>query len=80
VDLILTFATIHEALAAEKAAGETGEMLVPLPPRIKSDCGYGLLVPGAESLEDPRIAALVEAGIRFAGAYRMKEKAYERIG
>lgn len=30
--IILTFATIHEALTAEKAVGKAGEMLVPLPP------------------------------------------------
>jgi hypothetical protein len=94
--IILTFASIHRALAAERAAqGGTGAAgradpeLVPLPPRIKSDCGFGLLVPEALGLEDPRVLALAEAGIAIAGAYRVvpsdakdgssKECSYERI-
>ena len=86
--LLLTFETIHDALAAEKAYAGSAE-LVPLPPRVKSDCGFGLLVadssdPGAEI-----VARLRGSGSRIAGIYaviesdaesgKRKEKTYERI-
>jgi hypothetical protein len=96
VSVILTFATIHDALAAEKAARLTRgtaqggeEELVPLPPQVKSDCGFGLFIPAATKLEDTRIVSLVESGVEFSEAYRVyesdvhdgqrKEKRYERI-
>ena len=80
MSVILTFATIHNALAAEKAARLTRgtaqggeEELVPLPPQVKSDCSFGLFIPTAMRLEDTRIVALVESGVEFAEAYRVNE-------
>ena len=83
--IILTFAGIHRALAAEKAAkglshnGRAPE-LVPLPASVKSDCGFGLLFEGASSLCDGP-DALARAGIEYEEAYRIvgKERRYERI-
>ncbi len=87
--LILSFAGIHDALAAERLAA--GAELLPLPPAIKSDCGYGLFIDideGGPSLA-ARLASLREAGLRWEAAYRAaggssrspygKETIYERI-
>jgi hypothetical protein len=85
--IILTFAGIHRALAAEKAArglahGPSGRApeLVPLPASIKSDCGFGLLFEDAASLGDGP-AELARIGIEYECAYRIveKERLYERI-
>jgi hypothetical protein len=91
MDLVLTFATIHEAIAAERKAAAlfAGAELVPLPPEVKSDCGFGLLLPGEKADGRPSPEALAEAGIEPTGIYRIvavdpgranrKEKRYERI-
>jgi hypothetical protein len=86
VSLLLTFATIHDALAAEKSASDIAfegrkPELRPLPPSVKSDCGFGLWIEGAHSLADPPVAALYDRGARIAAAYRFieKERSYERI-
>jgi hypothetical protein len=101
--LILTFATIHEALAAEKAAqgihwprpahatqpGACTAELVPLPPQVRGDCGFGLFLDTIEEEEAKCIDGLRGAGIVIAGVYRVterdaggggrKEKSYEWI-
>jgi hypothetical protein len=89
--IVLSFATIHDALAAEKAArdaGFAGAELLPLPPSIKSDCGYGLFMTGIKDA-DELLAGLRSTAIRYETAYSLretastdsegKEKAYERI-
>lgn len=93
--VVLCFPGIHAALAAEKtaigifgSADASAPRLEPLPPEIKADCGYGLFFPGAETLSDPRISALVAAccvhtsawSESTAGAVGRKEYRYERIG
>jgi hypothetical protein len=91
--VILIFATIHHALAAEKSAvlvaGSSAEFaagpvpeLIPLPASVKSDCGFGLLVEGAEALDDDRMKALIQGGLAYTAAYRKigEEHNYERIG
>lgn|GEM_PF-5484422 len=94
---ILSFASIHDALATEKAvlsgagvvAGLMGTELLPLPPSIKSDCGYGLYFSTAKGREQ-LLADLASTAIRYEGAYyvaeeaddarsMIKEKRYERI-
>ena len=99
--ILLTFASIHAALAAEKAADQQGRAsgfeasgsaaptLVPLPPRVKSDCGFGLLMAAVDRLDDRRVAELLESGVRIDSAYlvietengnsKRKERRYERI-
>ena len=99
--ILLTFASIHAALAAEKAAGQRNApspseapghetpMLVPLPPQVKSDCGFGLLMTAADSLDDRRVADLLGDGLHIDGAYLVietengnstrKERRYERL-
>ena len=90
--IILVFETIHHALAAEKSAATvaarspefgTGPRpeLIPLPASVKSDCGFGLLVEGAEALGDGRMKALTQGGLAYTAAYRRigKEHRYERI-
>lgn len=99
--ILLTFASIHAALAAEKAAdrqdrtsdaevsASEAPMLVPLPPQVKSDCGFGLLIMAADSLDDRRVADLLGDGVHIDGAYRVietengnstrKEMRYERL-
>jgi hypothetical protein len=91
--IVLVFATIHHALAAEKSAalvaGASAEFaagpvpeLIPLPASVKSDCGFGLLVEGAEALGDDRMKALIQGGLAYTAAYRRigKEHNYEWIG
>jgi hypothetical protein len=91
--VILIFETIHHALAAEKnavlVAGSSAEFaagpipeLIPLPASVKSDCGFGLLVEGAEALDDDRMKLLIKGGMVYSAAYRRigKERKYERIG
>jgi hypothetical protein len=92
MDLVLTFAGIHDALAAEKAARGLGleAELVPLPSAVKSDCGFGLLLSAQADDGHGHVHALEEAGIEITDAYRVtespieggtrKEKRYERIG
>jgi hypothetical protein len=90
--IVLSFATIHQALAAEKCAAFVAASaqafaacrapeLIPLPASVKSDCGFGLLVDGAEALDDDRMTALSKGGIAYVAAYRRieKERSYERI-
>jgi Protein of unknown function (DUF3343) len=96
VSLVLTFASIHDALKAEKAlrslAGRGGKPageLVPLPPAIKSDCGFGLLLEAVEGGGACYIEALRESGVEVEASYRIvdreagngirKERSYERI-
>jgi hypothetical protein len=95
---ILTFASIHDALRAEKtllalaaAGGMPPGELVPLPPAIRSDCGFGLLLDAAASVGARYTEALRESGVEIEGAYRViesesksgkgyrKERSYERI-
>jgi hypothetical protein len=80
--LVLTFASIHEALKAEKALGELakgGECaeggLEPLPPEIKSDCGFGLFLGASEEAHMRCLQALLAAGIIVEAAYRARERA-----
>ena len=50
MQFIVTFASSHQALAAERqflGAGLPVE-LIPVPRQIRSDCGFCLLVQGAE--------------------------------
>jgi hypothetical protein len=92
----MTFASIHDALKAEKALrlieerqGQKAGELVPLPPAIRSDCGFGLLLDAAEGGEACRAKALRESGVEVEDVYRViereaengshKEKSYERI-
>ena len=94
--IVLTFASIHAALSAEKAtakrsreSGLQAPELVPLPPQVKSDCGFGLLFASAESLDDTFVSRFPESEIEFEAAYsvveidaesgKRKEKRYERI-
>jgi hypothetical protein len=92
--IVLAFATIHDALAAEKAArgiaGARGAELLPLPPSIKSDCGFGLFLATILGSEAELLAALRAAEVRYESAYSVreaagiglratKEKSYERI-
>jgi hypothetical protein len=74
--IVLGFATIHDALAAERAAGGLGGIelaeLLPLPPSIKSDCGYGLFMDTVLG-EHELIAVLNEANILFESAYCVRE-------
>jgi hypothetical protein len=77
------------------AAGERGSSgsatptlvdLVPLPPAVRSDCGFGLLVEGEEAGEGAWLGALRDAGLSLSEAYRRAEghgnggRSYERIG
>jgi hypothetical protein len=99
---VLVFAGIHDALAAEKevlkpprgqssfegrgTADSPG--LLPLPPSIKSDCGFGLFLDTIDG-EERRALASLRATVRFEAAYsvhevessdpRKKETIYERI-
>ena len=94
--VLLAFASIHAALAAEKSAEKRARELglalpelVPMPPRVRSDCGFGLLFPAAGSVGDEHVAALRSSGIEFDCAYlvietdaadgKRKERKYERI-
>jgi hypothetical protein len=90
--IVLAFSTIHDALAAEKAvrgiAGARGAELLPLPPSIKSDCGFGLFLAAIPGGEAELLAALKAAAIHHETAYSIreapgpthkKEKSYERI-
>jgi hypothetical protein len=96
VALVLTFASIHDALKAEKALrslaerdGKPAGELVPLPPAIKSDCGFGLLLEAADGDGAGYIESLRESGVEVDGSYRIverktddgirKERSYERI-
>lgn len=80
--LLLTFPSVHAALAAEerlKAAGHALEM-IPLPRDISSACGYGILMgPGAVGWQD---GVDVEACYRVyeteAGDRPGKRRYYER--
>jgi hypothetical protein len=90
--IVLSFATIHDALAAEKAAVGMGGIelveLLPLPPSIKSDCGFGLFLTTI-GCDSESIAALRAEMLLFEAAYSVreiagiapgrKEKVYERI-
>ena len=82
--IVLTFEGIHAAIAAEKRARSViaDAELIPLPASIKSDCGFGLLIPGAEALEADMVRQCIASGIAYASAYRIseKERNYERIG
>ena len=94
--LVLTFASIHDALKAEKAllppadtGGKMAGELVPLPPAIKSDCGFGLLLEAAEDDGACYIETLRKSGVEVEASYRIvdreegngirKERSYERI-
>jgi hypothetical protein len=86
MSLVLTFASIHDALAAEKAASGLAfdggrPELIPLPAAVKSDCGFGLAIGGAQDLEEGPVAALLGRGLMIEAIYRLtgKEKSYERI-
>lgn len=52
--MFIVFSSIHNAIKAEKLLQEQGKAQVesrPLPPRISSQCGHGLLV-GKEQLSE----------------------------
>ena len=97
--IVLTFPTIHDALAAERSAirgelvsiGAEGAVkieLLPLPPSIKSDCGFGLYIDTIRD-EAALLAQLRGAELRYEAAYSIrgpeasgphpKERIYERI-
>jgi Protein of unknown function (DUF3343). len=81
--IVLTFEGVHAAIAAEKKARAilAEAELVPLPASIKSDCGFGLLIPGEDTLEAETVKECVARGVAYASAYRLNEKEgnYERI-
>lgn len=93
--LLLTFSSVHYALAAERAAKRSDENkegndpeLVPLPPSIRSDCGFALVLPGMERSDPAVLQAIRGLGIAYEAAYRIvvpsggdgkKEKRYERV-
>jgi hypothetical protein len=66
-----------------------GAELLPLPPSIKSDCGFGLYLDTMSGDEATCLARLRGASIRWEAAYRIatreaagaspKETSYERI-
>jgi hypothetical protein len=88
--IVVTFPTVHAALAAEgrfKAAG-LGAELIPVPRGISSDCGFCLRA--AFAGEEARCAILTLAGnfpreglwseeSAVAAAGRRRERRYERI-
>jgi hypothetical protein len=53
--LIVTFPSVHAALAAERALRGEGLAveLIPLPRQIRADCGFGLLLDVGEPHRDP---------------------------
>ena len=83
--ILFTFDSIHAALAAEKAAtraaGEPGAEapgLVPLPPQVRSDCGFGLLV-STEAPEALRLTGATSLWRALPELPPRKGKRYERI-
>ncbi len=92
---LLTFPSVHYALAAERRIlGIEGALwkaeLVPLPPSIKSDCGFALRIETDQTDELAEVQALKDLGLSFVEAYKIqepgtavgnrKERRYERIG
>jgi hypothetical protein len=84
--VVMTFASIHEALRAESAARRLGIVtpgqdagLIPLPPQLSSDCGFGLLIDGADPDTCAAVRALRGEGIAIREIYGRKENGYERI-
>jgi len=71
VQVILTFATTHHALAAENVLlmRKLWHEMLPTPRDLTLSCGLSLLVRGADYLDVRNI--LTDAHVDLAGAYRM---------
>ncbi len=91
---LLTFPSVHYALAAERRIQETPEAqwkaeLIPLPPSIKSDCGFALRIETDQTDKLSVVQALKDLGLSFVEVYKIeevwtaegnrKERQYERI-
>ena len=72
--LVITFLSTHDALAAEECCRQSGVpgRLIPLPPDINADCGLAWRMPPdpeAEAAFDRAVGARLKTGARIKRAF-----------